>query len=399
VGGIHRRNARLRASVGYGLTGQPHTVPLAHSVNATALQEILMNDDCLTLTAYFHESQRSGGRFFSDALLELYEQHRVATSIVLRGIGGFGSRRYLRSDRSLSLSEDPPVAVTATDTRTVIEGLLPSLQKGSKRALVTLERARLLRDVTGPVELPDELHEATKLTIYIGRKERTHGIPAYIGVCDLMHRRQLAGASVFLGVDGITHGKRQRARFFSNNTDVPMMIIAVGNGERISRVLPELSALLDQPVITVERVRVCKRDGHLLDRPHALPPTDEHGRLLRQKVTVYTSESDRYNGVPIHRALTQRLWQGQTAQGATILRGLWGFHGEHKPHGDKLFQLSRRVPVVTIIIDTPNNIGEYFDVIDEITQTHGLVTSEMVPALAAVDTDHQRGIRMARHNY
>jgi PII-like signaling protein len=45
--------------------------------------------------------------------------------------------------------------------------------------------------------------------------------------------------------------------------------------------------------------------------------------------------------------------QHESSHGATVLRGIWGFHGDHPPHGDKLFQLSRQVPVVTIIIDTP----------------------------------------------
>lgn len=30
---------------------------------------------------------------------------------------------------------------------------------------------------------------------------------------------------------------------------------------------------------------------------------------------------------------------------SVMLRGIWGFHGDQEPHGDKLFQLTRRVPV------------------------------------------------------
>ncbi|EUA76290.1 hypothetical protein I553_7366 [Mycobacterium xenopi 4042] len=67
-----------------------------------------MDEDCLKLSAYFDERQRTRGRFLADVLLGIYEERRVATSIVLRGIAGFGSRHQLRSDQSLSLSEDPP---------------------------------------------------------------------------------------------------------------------------------------------------------------------------------------------------------------------------------------------------------------------------------------------------
>jgi len=359
-----------------------------------------MDEDCLKLSVYLAERRRTRDGFVSEVLLGLYEQHGIASSIVLRGIGGFGTGRHLRTDESLTLSEDPPVVIVAVDTRKTIDAVLDPVLAIKQRGLVTLERARLLRDDIGQLELSDDLHEAVKLTIYVGRKERVYGEPAYIAICDLMFRRQLAGASVFLGVDGIAHGNRQRAQFFGRNSDVPMMVIAVGSGELIGRVLPELGGLLRRPMITLERVRVCKRDGELLERPHALPEVDEHGLPLWQKLMIYTSESARYGGLPIHRALIQRLRRRKTPDGATVLRGIWGFHGDHEPHGDKLLSLSRHVPVVTVIIDTPANIAESFDVVDELTRDEGLVTSEMVPALVSDEGDNGQGRpRMARHRY
>jgi PII-like signaling protein len=359
-----------------------------------------MDEDCLKLSVYLAERRRTSDGFVSEVLLGLYEQHGIASSIVLRGIGGFGTGRHLRTDESLTLSEDPPVVIVAVDTRKAIDAVLDPVLAIKQRGLVTLERARLLRDDIGPLELSDELHEAVKLTIYVGRRERVYGVPAYIAICDLMYRRQLAGASVFMGVDGIARGNRQRAHFFGRNSDVPMMVIAVGSGEHIGRVLPELGGLLRRPMITLERVRVCKRDGELLERPHALPGGDEHGLPLWQKLMIYTSESARYDGKPIHRALIERLRRRKTPDGATVVRGIWGFHGDHQPHGDKLLSLSRHVPVATIVIDTPANIAESFDVVDELTRDEGLVTSEMVPALVSDEGDNGQGRpRMARYRY
>ncbi len=359
-----------------------------------------MDEACLKLSAYLAERRRTSDGFVSDLLLGLYERRRVASSVVLRGASGFGTGRLFRTDQSLSLSEDPPVVIVAVDTKGAIEELLDPVLAIQQRGLITLERARLLRNDIGAIELSDELHEAVKLTIYVGRKERVYGVPAYFAVCDLMYRRQLAGASVFLGVDGTAHGQRERATFFGRNADVPMMVIAVGSGDRIGRVLPELGGLLRRPMITLERVRVCKRDGELLERPHALPGTDEHGLPLFQKLMIYTSEASRSGGTPIHRGLIQRLRRRDTCDGATVLRGIWGFHGDHRPHGDKLLSLSRHVPVVTVVIDTPANIAECFDVVDELTQNEGLVTSEMVPALVSDEGDSgEGGPALAHHRY
>lgn len=345
-----------------------------------------MNADCLQLTSYFGERTRVGSELFADALMQLYGQHQVAWSVLLRGIGGFGLKHHLRSDRSLTLSEDLPVAGVAVDSAERIQRLLPMVAELNRGGLLVLERARLLQHEIGPVVLPEQLHEGTKLTISVGRGELVYRMPAYLAVCELLHRRGIDGATVLLGVDGTVRGRRTRARFFGRNAEVPMMITAIGSGERIGRVLPELGGLLRDPLLTLERVRICKRDGELLARPQRLPEFDEHGLRLWQKLTVYSSAAALYRDQPLHRALVQGLRQS-SARGATVLRGMWGFHGNHPPHGDRLLQLRRHVPVTTTVVDRPDDIAAAFDVVDEVTSEQGLVTVEAVPALTAFDGD------------
>jgi PII-like signaling protein len=358
-----------------------------------------VNEDCLKLTAYLSERERAADGLLADALLDVYERHRVETSILLRGVEGYGLRHHLRSDRLLSLSEDLPIVSVAIDTRARIEALLDEVAQIRRRGLLTLERARMLSDGIEAVSLPEELGEATKLTVYLGRRDRVPGKPAFIALCDLLRRRGIAGATALLGVDGTMRGRRERGRFFSRNAEVPMMVIAVGSGERISAVLPEIGELLHQPLITLERVRVCKRDGKLLARPHPLPSTDEGGMDLWQKLMIYTSESAAAGKHPIHLELIRRL-RMSGASGATSLRGVWGFHGEHEPHGDRLWQLRRRAPIVSIVVDKPDQIAASFEIVDELTAERGLVTSEMVPAMTTIAEEKRRGgLRLARHRF
>ena len=88
-----------------------------------------MNEDALKLTSYFGERQRTvDNGFAADALLDLYGRHGIATSILLRGVEGFGAKQRLRSDRSLTLSDDLPLTAVAVDIRPRIGGaggLLP----------------------------------------------------------------------------------------------------------------------------------------------------------------------------------------------------------------------------------------------------------------------------------
>jgi PII-like signaling protein len=358
-----------------------------------------VGEDCLKLTTYFGERDRTEDGLLADELLDIYGGNRLQTSILMRGAEGFGRLHHLHTDRLLSLSEDLPVVSIAVDKRERIESMLELILQVKRKGLMTLERARLLTGEIGAVQLPEQLGEATKLTVYVGRQEKVYRTPAFAAITDLLYRRGISGASVLLGVDGTSRGRRARAKFFSRNANVPMMVIAIGTGEKIAEVLPEIGGLLHNPLMTLERVRVCKRDGELLATPHELPGTDEHGLAMWQKLMVYTSHAATYEGHQLHHAIVRRLRESDSA-GATTLHGVWGFHGDHAPHGDKFFQISRHVPVLTITVDTPERTAKSFQIIDELTQEHGLVTSEMVPAMSAMsETERRGGLKLATHDF
>jgi PII-like signaling protein len=358
-----------------------------------------VNDDCLKLTVHFGESDRVRGRLLSDALMDALEEQRLHAAVLMRAVEGFGIKHQLRTDRLLTLSEDLPLVAVAVDERQRIEAVLPEVKDLLAGGLITLERARLLHDGLDVVELPEELHEATKLTIYLGRDERIDGRPAFAAAVDLLHDRGLAGATVLLGVDGMAHRCRQRARFFSRNEAVPVMIICVGSGHTIAEALPLLEEMLSDPIVTLERVRVCKRDGELLAEPFHLPEQDDAGLGIWQKLMVYAGEQSRHAGHPLYIQLVRRLRE-EGASGATSLRGIWGFSGDRPPHGDRLFSVRRHVPVLTTIVDRPEAIRRWFQIVDECTDEAGLVTSETVPALHAVAPERRiGGFKLARTRY
>ncbi len=354
-----------------------------------------MNDDCLKLTTYFGERDRAGGGFLADELIGIYTRHALQTSLVMRGVTGFGPTQQIRTDRLLTLSEDLPLVTVAVDTRSRIQAALAEVTDLRFNGLVTLERARMLTAPAETVEVPWVNDAETKLTIYVGRHERINGSQAYEAVVAHLHRHGIAGAAVLLGVDGTVHGSRERARFFGRNATVPLMVIAVGDTRRLCGLVAQLSTMLPRPLLTLERVRVCKRDGVKLTDPRQLPETDASGLGVWQKLMVYTGEQTRVDGEPLHLALVRRL-RAAGAAGATNLRGIWGYHGDHAPHGDSFWQLRRRVPVLTVIVDTPERIRRWFAIVDALTEEAGLVTSEMVPAQRTVAPDGARGgLRLA----
>jgi PII-like signaling protein len=345
-----------------------------------------VTEDCLKLTIYFGESDRVDGRLLSDVLLDHFESEGARAAVLLRATEGFGFKHHLHTQRLLTLSEDLPLVAIAVDTRAAIERMLPHVQKLVTGGLVTLERARLLTDGAAA----PELCEATKLTVYLGRAERAGGRPAYVAAVDLLRRAGLDGATVLLGVDGITHARRRRGRFFSHNADVPLAILASGPAGAVESVLDPLGRMLVDTLLTLERVRVCKKDGVRLAEPRHLPETDDAGLGVWQKLSVHAAEDARHDGHALHLRLIHRLHE-EGAAGATALRGIWGYSGERPPHGDRFLSLRRGVPIVTVVVDRPPAIQRWWQVIDELTDETGLVTSELVPAFRAVGPDIDRG--------
>jgi PII-like signaling protein len=315
--------------------------------------------DLLKLTACFGERERVAEGLLVDSLFDDFDRHGIHTSVLLRGVEGFGLRHHLRTDRLLTLSEDLPVIAVALDERARIEGALEELPGRADRGLVTLEPVRSsLEPADGDA----------RLTVYLHRRQRAAGVPAFVAACDLLRRHGVAGATALLGVDGTVEGARRRARFLSVNADVPMTVVAVGSVESIDGALPELERLLGSPLTTTEPVRVCKRDGEVLAHP---------GTGGWQRLTLYSSESATVGGHAVHHELIRRLRQAG-ARGATAVRGIWGYHGDHRSHGDRLLQLRRRAPIVTVVVDAPDRIAAWFEIADELTPERGLVTSEPV---------------------
>lgn len=356
-----------------------------------------MSEDALKLTAYFGERSATKGRLLADELLDMHARREILSSILLRGVQGFGAKHRRRSDRLLTLSEDLPLVCVAVDRGERIEALADEVSAISHEGLLTLEHAGLCgtHETSGiPTPTVDEMAhdaerptfgagQALKLTIYLGRHERVNGSPAFAAACQTLHDSGVAGATVLLGLDGTRHGTRERARFFARNASVPLMIVSVGDRQRIGLAIDRLRQILKESLLTIEEVRVCKRDGVLLDSPHDGSTAAEPGTDIRQKLTVIVSEATVHDKRAVYIELVRRM-RTANAAGATSLRGIWGFHGDHGPHGDRLLTVRRHVPVVTEAIDTPERIATLFPIVDELTHERGLVTSELVSASPAL---------------
>jgi PII-like signaling protein len=359
-----------------------------------------MNPEALKLTVYAGERDRVEHRLLTDALLDLYARNGIRRSLLLLGVEGFGRTHRLRTDRLTPLSDDLPVLSEAVDVPERIERLLPNVVALCGDGLLTLERAQLVGEQMAVAAPREDRAGATRLTIYCSLHDQALGRPAFKALVDLLRSHRIAGATVFRGVDGTLGSHHPRSSLIPFNADAPVMIVSVGDSAAIANVVPRLAELLPEPLITVEpHVEICKRDGELLRPPAKAAVTDAQGLARWQKLTVFAGEQTRYGREPLYQELVRRL-RSTDVSGATVVRGVWGYHGDQDPHGERLRVLGRRLPIMAVIVDTPDRLRDAFEIVDELTRETGLVTSEFVPAFrASVHDVVTGGLRLARPVY
>ena len=91
----------------------------------------------MKLTTYFGERSRVKGRLLADELLDIHARREIRSSILLRGVQGFGAKHRKRSDRLLTLSEDLPLVCGGGRRGERIEGLAQEVGTIGHEGLLT----------------------------------------------------------------------------------------------------------------------------------------------------------------------------------------------------------------------------------------------------------------------
>lgn len=93
--------------------------------------------------------------------------------------------------------------------------------------------------------------------IYIGESDTRNGRPLYEEIVRLLRDRGLAGATVLRGIEGFgAKAHLHTTRILRLSEDLPVLIEVVDEEARLRAVLPELDAMVEDGLITLERVEV-----------------------------------------------------------------------------------------------------------------------------------------------
>ena len=99
--------------------------------------------------------------------------------------------------------------------------------------------------------------EGLLVRIYIGESDHWHGKPLYQAIVELLRERGLAGATVLRGIEGFgAKAHIHTTRILRLSEDLPILIELVDQEDRVRAVLPELDGMVNDGLITLERVEI-----------------------------------------------------------------------------------------------------------------------------------------------
>ncbi len=95
------------------------------------------------------------------------------------------------------------------------------------------------------------------LRIFIGESDQWHGRPLYEAIVHRARELGLAGATVLRGIEGFgAHAHLHTARILRLSEDLPVVVELVDSEEAIRQFLPELDGMVQEGMVTLERVEV-----------------------------------------------------------------------------------------------------------------------------------------------
>lgn len=109
------------------------------------------------------------------------------------------------------------------------------------------------------------LHGSAKMIrIHFGEDDRWHGRPLHEAIVEEARRQDLAGATVYRGIEGYGASSRIHRKHLLTSSDLPIMVCIIDEASKIQQFLPTIEKMVLEGLIAisdVEVIRYTHREG------------------------------------------------------------------------------------------------------------------------------------------
>jgi PII-like signaling protein len=190
----------------------------------------------------------------------------------------------------------------------------------------------------------------------------------------LMHKG-VSGATATRAYSGFgSHQMLHTHKVEELTQPLPIRIEFVETPEKVEEVLPTLYEMVTDGLIEVQDTTVVKL-AHKSTRPEPRLPHErrqETAKLLR----VFIGEADKWHDEPLYDAIVKKLRMMDMA-GATVYRGVLGYGAKGHQHKRSFFHVSRDMPIMMSVVDSPGKIAVAADAIEGMLEDGLIVISDV----------------------
>ena len=110
---------------------------------------------------------------------------------------------------------------------------------------------------------------AKMVRIHFGEDDQWHGKPLYEAIVEEARRADLAGATVYRGIEGYGASSRIHRKHLLTSSDLPVMVCIIDEPDKIQRFLPILEAMVYEGLIAISDVDVIRYTHREAENEHA----------------------------------------------------------------------------------------------------------------------------------
>jgi len=214
------------------------------------------------LVVYVSESQRHGRRPLWREVLDTCHRRGLAGATATRGMVGFGASGKLHEDLTPDAMPDLPVTIEAIDEAPRIDAVLPDLDVLVTNGLIAVHEVRVVKArarkplAEAPVTHQKLTGKAKMLRVHVGANDTWEGEPLWEALVKRFHQLDLAGATVYRGIEGYGASGRIHRRAVWRSADEPITVVAVDSAEKIEKALPYLDRMVGSGLVAISVVDV-----------------------------------------------------------------------------------------------------------------------------------------------
>jgi PII-like signaling protein len=216
---------------------------------------------------------------------------------------------------------------------------------------------------------------AKKVTIFINEDTQHHMTALHDSLMAFLMHKGVSGATATRAYSGFgSHQMLHTHKVEELTQPLPIRIEFVETPEKVEEVLPTLYEMVTDGLIEVQDTTVVKL-AHKSTRPEPRLPHErrqEPAKLLR----VFIGEADKWHDEPLYDAIVKKLRMMDMA-GATVYRGVLGYGAKGHQHKRSFFHVSRDMPIMMSVVDSPGKIAVAADAIEGMLEDGLIVISDV----------------------